>query len=66
MPAVLNAANEVAVDAFLHNRLPFVGIMDVVERVTTELSRASSARSLDEILAFDKEARETTNKMISI
>ncbi len=33
MPAVLNAANEVAVHAFLDKRLPFTGIFDVVRRV---------------------------------
>ena len=32
-PAVMNAANEVAVDAFLHNRLSFLGIPQVIEQV---------------------------------
>ncbi len=36
-PAILNAANEVAVDAFLAGTLPFLSIPDVVEGVLTEL-----------------------------
>jgi 1-deoxy-D-xylulose-5-phosphate reductoisomerase len=36
-PAILNAANEVAVEAFLAGTLPFLGIAEVVERVLTEL-----------------------------
>ena len=36
-PAVLNAANEVAVAAFLAGALPFLGIADLVEQVLTEL-----------------------------
>jgi 1-deoxy-D-xylulose-5-phosphate reductoisomerase len=36
-PAILNAANEVAVEAFLASTLPFLGIAEVVERVLTEL-----------------------------
>lgn len=35
-PAVLNAANEVAVDAFRHGTLPFLGIVDTVSRVVSE------------------------------
>ena len=65
VPAVLNAANEVAVAAFLKQNLTFCGIMDVVERVVSDLSCASAAHSLDEILAFDREARIMSNKIIS-
>jgi len=36
-PAILNAANEVAVEAFLAGGLPFLGIADLVESVLTEL-----------------------------
>jgi len=36
MPAVLNAANEVAVDAFLHHQLAFVNISKVIEEVMTQ------------------------------
>ena len=65
LPAVLNAANEVAVAAFLKRELSFCAIMDVVGRVVSNLSYASNANSLDEILAFDSEARSMTNNIIS-
>ncbi len=64
LPAVLNAANEVAVAAFLERKLSFCGIMDVVERVVSDMSAASSAHSLDEILALDREARIMTHNII--
>ena len=36
MPAILNAANEVAVEAFLHNKLSFTGIPDIIEGVMAQ------------------------------
>jgi len=59
-PAILNAANEVAVEAFLDQRLRFVDIPNVIEDV---LSRASigPAETLAEILAADQAARAAVN-----
>ena len=58
LPAVLNAADEVAVEAFLGETLSFVGISDVVERVCRALeSSAVKETTLEGILALDKEAR---------
>jgi 1-deoxy-D-xylulose-5-phosphate reductoisomerase len=56
MPAVLNAANEVAVEAFLQRRLSFLEIPEVIERV---LARHSTlpASSLDDVLSADDWAR---------
>ena len=54
-PAVLNAANEEAVNAFLDGRLPFAGIVATVERVLAEFE--GSGGSLDDILAADRWAR---------
>ena len=65
LPAVLNASNEVAVEAFLNKKISFCGIMDIVERVVSDLSRASSYESIEDILSFDKEAREITNRYIT-
>ena len=45
-PAVLNAANEVAVAAFLEGRLPFLGIAEVVE-TALEAADGAPARDLD-------------------
>ena len=55
-PCVLNAANEVAVGAFLDGRLPFLGIPEVVER-TLNAVEATPARDLDDLHAIDEEAR---------
>ena len=65
LPAVLNAANEVAVDAFLNKRLSFYGITEVVTRVTEELGRAALAVTLDEILEYDREARELASNAVN-
>lgn len=55
-PIVLNAANEVAVDGFLRERLRFPQIAEVVER-TLEGVPSGAASSVDEIIATDREAR---------
>ena len=56
LPAVLNAANEVAVDAFCHGRVTFDQISGTVERVMTRHSVVAHP-SLGEILAADAWAR---------
>jgi len=62
-PAVLNAANEVAVEAFLKRRLAFVAITATVEKV---LSRHRNIRhpGLKDILATDAWAREQACSLI--
>ncbi len=57
LPAVLNAANEVAVSAFLENRLSFPGIWQLVEKVMSRHASVADA-SLDAILAADQWARQ--------
>ena len=56
MPCVLNAANEVAVDAFLHDRLGFNGIADVVESCMDAHDRTDVA-SLEQLKDIDSWAR---------
>jgi len=59
LPAVMNAANEVAVEAFLEDRLPFGGIPGVIER-TMEACEAQGglpAGTLDEVRDADGWAR---------
>ncbi|GAB6041473.1 1-deoxy-D-xylulose-5-phosphate reductoisomerase [Endothiovibrio diazotrophicus] len=56
-PAILNAANEVAVAAFLDRRLGFTAIAEVIERTLTELD-AADAVSLEVVLEADRRARE--------
>ncbi len=55
-PCVLNAANEVAVGAFLDGRLPFLAIAEVVERTLNEIE-APLVRDLEELVAVDAKAR---------
>ncbi len=57
MPAVLNAANEVAVAAFLGRRLNFASIATVIESVLQQ-HEAGPVRSLEDALAADAWARE--------
>jgi 1-deoxy-D-xylulose-5-phosphate reductoisomerase len=62
-PAVLNAANEVAVAAFLENRLPFTGIYPIVDRTLDRLTQ-NDGTDLDQILAADGYARQTAQELI--
>jgi 1-deoxy-D-xylulose-5-phosphate reductoisomerase len=57
MPAVLNAANEVAVKRFLDGQIPFSGIWQVVETVMKKHSIVNEP-ALDDILEADKWARQ--------
>jgi 1-deoxy-D-xylulose-5-phosphate reductoisomerase len=64
-PAVYNAANEVAVEAFREGRLGFVEIIDTVAHVLGAHDVPSNAApSLDEILAADAWAREEAARLI--
>ncbi len=54
---VLNAANEVAVERFLEQKLKYLDIPRLIEAVLTAV-HASAAHSLDDVLALDHEARE--------
>jgi 1-deoxy-D-xylulose-5-phosphate reductoisomerase len=56
LPCALNAADEVAVAAFLEKRLPFLGIPEVIERVLSRTPRVRFA-SMDDLLSADAEAR---------
>jgi 1-deoxy-D-xylulose-5-phosphate reductoisomerase len=56
-PCVLNAADEVAVAAFLDCRIPFTGIAEVIERVLAEMP-ANPIGHFDDLFAVDAEARQ--------
>ncbi len=67
-PAVLNAANEVAVAAFLSGRLKFLDIAGVTEQVLDEIGRRNGpARltSLEEAMAADADARRLAERSIA-
>jgi 1-deoxy-D-xylulose-5-phosphate reductoisomerase len=56
LPAILNAANEVAVQAFLDDRIPFTAIWYLVQNAMKKHPNLARP-SLDDILQADKEAR---------
>jgi 1-deoxy-D-xylulose-5-phosphate reductoisomerase len=58
-PCVFNAANEVAVTAFLDGRLPFLGIADAVEDALAAVD-GEPARDLADLVEADAEARRLT------
>ncbi|MEE8375703.1 MAG: 1-deoxy-D-xylulose-5-phosphate reductoisomerase [Acidimicrobiia bacterium] len=63
-PAVLNAADEVAVEAFLQRRLGFLEIADVVGRTLNRVDWRE-LRSVDDVLAVDAEARAMASAVIA-
>jgi len=63
LPAVLNAANEVAVYAFLHNKVSFVNIANVI-RQTMQSHVIIEKPDLDNIVMADKWARRETGRLI--
>jgi len=62
-PAILNAANEVAVEAFLEHRIGFTTIAELIER-TLEQVPSHDAHTLATILADDALARRTAHELI--
>jgi len=63
-PAVFNAANEVAVDAFHDGRIAFCDIVDTIERVVETHAPASGAPSLESVLAADAWARAEARRSL--
>ena len=64
MPAVLNAADEVAVEAFLGGRIRFIDIFRVVIDTFERMRDAKKYHSLDDIIASDREARRIAKDLI--
>jgi 1-deoxy-D-xylulose-5-phosphate reductoisomerase len=61
-PCVLNAANEVAVAAFLDGDLPFLGIPEVVERTLSSVE-APAVHDLDALVVVDADARRVAQSL---
>jgi 1-deoxy-D-xylulose-5-phosphate reductoisomerase len=63
LPCALNAADEIAVAAFLERKLPFLGIPEVIERV---LARTPKTRfeKMDDVLTADSEARRMAKEEV--
>ena len=63
--AVVNAADEVAVGAFLDSRIGFTDISDVVIEVYGKMASAKHAHTLEDIIAQDREARAIAEEVIA-
>ena len=62
-PCVLNAANEIAVHAFLEGRLSFLGIPEVIEQTLSELG-AQPVRAFESLYEADRMAREHAGEAV--
>lgn len=63
-PCVLNAANEVAVDAFLHDELSFLGMSDLIEATMCQLNTVREP-NIDDLIEIDKESRIVARDLIN-
>jgi len=63
LPCALNAADEVAVGAFLERRLPFLGIPEVIERVLGQTPRMRFEK-MEDVLTADTEARRMAKEAV--
>jgi 1-deoxy-D-xylulose 5-phosphate reductoisomerase len=63
IPCILNAANEIAVDAFLKGKIGFFAMSDIIEQTISETAFISSP-TLDDYIATDREARARTSAKI--
>ena len=66
LPAVLNAANEIAVAAFLNKKIGFYKITDAVCETLDRLQSAAAVHSLDGILELDREARKVAKEILAV
>lgn len=66
LPAVLNAANEIAVSAFLQRKIPFYMITEGVCRVMSMMEDAAKEKSLEGILEYDKKARSLAKEVLNL
>ena len=65
MPAVLNAANEVAVQAFLEEQIPYKEISEII-RMVMHNHRPVPLKEIQSILDADLWAREESTKIIAV
>ena len=63
-PCALNAADEIAVAAFLEHQIPFLGIPEIVEAVLARTPRIRIDK-MDDVLAADREARQIAKEEVN-
>lgn len=64
MPCIVNAANEVVVDAFLHDRVSFLGMSDVIECTMQRVAFVATP-TYDDYVSTDAEARRVAGELIN-
>jgi 1-deoxy-D-xylulose-5-phosphate reductoisomerase len=68
-PTILNAANEIAVEAFLQNRMDFPGITECIEtvlnRFKSEASFAKPLETIENVLDIDRKARDHARQIVA-
>ena len=63
MPCIMNAANEVAVQAFLEERLPFTSIAELIEKAMDHVAFIASP-NLEQLEETDRESRRFASQFI--
>ena len=63
MPCVLNAANEIAVSAFLHNKIGFLNMSDLIANCMEKITFVPNP-TLDDYVASDQATRQLANKLL--
>lgn len=65
--AMYNAANEVAVDAFLQERIPFTAIVDTIDRTVAKLNSGAPerVRDLNDVTAIENDARRVAHELLT-
>jgi 1-deoxy-D-xylulose-5-phosphate reductoisomerase len=63
-PCVLNAANEIAVHAFLQGRLRFTAIAETIERTLSQMP-AEPVRAFESLYEADRQAREVAGERVA-
>jgi 1-deoxy-D-xylulose-5-phosphate reductoisomerase len=65
--AIYNAANEVAVSAFLREQIPFTAIVDTIDETVTKLSSGApeKVRDLDDVTAIENDARRVATELLA-
>jgi 1-deoxy-D-xylulose-5-phosphate reductoisomerase len=63
-PAILNAANEVAVAAFLKNQIPFSKIPQLIEEALNNVSATASITTVSDLLAIDSQTRQQVGRQL--
>jgi 1-deoxy-D-xylulose-5-phosphate reductoisomerase len=65
MPCIINAANEVAVDAFLHDHISFLGMSELIEK-TMQKTQFMKSPTYEDYVQTDEDARSIAKDMLNI